>query len=161
MGSTSVYVSTGTRSRAVSDYSSRSSLTPFGGAGGDGLRIPSPFPERYALGRSAAPTYRSSEESFPSNTKTIRTQGPDLMINSSLDDPANFPLCISQWGRRRQEDATGLVRQTPMLETVELLKAPGFTALSQEMALLKAQVAQVSQTASNVQVDLGSKLSAL
>ncbi|GMF54805.1 unnamed protein product [Phytophthora fragariaefolia] len=48
--------------RAVGDYSSRSSFTPFGGFGGGGLRFPSPFPERRASGRSAAPTYRGSEE---------------------------------------------------------------------------------------------------
>ncbi|GMF45786.1 unnamed protein product [Phytophthora fragariaefolia] len=46
-----------TQSRAVGDYSSRSSFTPFGGFGGGGLRTPSPFPERPASGRSAAPTY--------------------------------------------------------------------------------------------------------
>ncbi|GMF26237.1 unnamed protein product [Phytophthora fragariaefolia] len=48
--------------RAVSDYSSRSSFTPFGGFGGGGLRTPSPFPERPASGRPAVPTYRGSEE---------------------------------------------------------------------------------------------------
>ncbi|GMF56942.1 unnamed protein product [Phytophthora fragariaefolia] len=51
-----------TLSRAVGDYSSRSSFTPFGGFGGGGLRTPSPFPERPASGRSAAPTYLGSEE---------------------------------------------------------------------------------------------------
>ncbi|GMF54581.1 unnamed protein product [Phytophthora fragariaefolia] len=49
-------------SRTVSGYSSRPSFTPFGGFGGGGLRTPSPFPERPASGRSAAPTYRGSEE---------------------------------------------------------------------------------------------------
>ncbi|GMF60255.1 unnamed protein product [Phytophthora fragariaefolia] len=49
-------------SRTVGDYSSRPSFTPFGGFGGGGLRTPSPFPERPASGRSAAPTYRGSEE---------------------------------------------------------------------------------------------------
>ncbi|KAE9005873.1 hypothetical protein PR003_g15863 [Phytophthora rubi] len=46
------------QSRAVGDYSSRSSFTPFGGAAGGGIRTPSPFPERRSSGRSAAPTYR-------------------------------------------------------------------------------------------------------
>ncbi|GMF63044.1 unnamed protein product [Phytophthora fragariaefolia] len=41
-------------------YRSRSSFTPFGGFGGGGLCTPSPFPERHASGRSAAPTYRGS-----------------------------------------------------------------------------------------------------
>ncbi|GMF36121.1 unnamed protein product [Phytophthora fragariaefolia] len=48
--------------RAVGDYSSRLSFTPFGGFGGDGLRTSPPSPERSASGRSAAPTYRGSEE---------------------------------------------------------------------------------------------------
>ncbi|KAE8993217.1 hypothetical protein PR003_g19746 [Phytophthora rubi] len=43
-----------TQPRAVGDYSSRSRFTPFGGAGGGGIRTPSPFPERRSSGRSAA-----------------------------------------------------------------------------------------------------------
>ncbi|GMF43720.1 unnamed protein product [Phytophthora fragariaefolia] len=100
---------------AVGDYSSRSSFTPFGGFGGGRPRTLSPFPERPATGRAAAPTYRGSEETILTNTKMIRTLGPDPTINNSLDDPANFPLCVSQWGRRRREDAAGLVHQTPLI----------------------------------------------
>ncbi|GMF24265.1 unnamed protein product [Phytophthora fragariaefolia] len=44
--------------RAVGDYSSRSSFTPLSVFGGGGHRTPSPFPERPASGRSAAPTHR-------------------------------------------------------------------------------------------------------
>ncbi|KAE9270807.1 hypothetical protein PR003_g30709, partial [Phytophthora rubi] len=44
-----------TQPRAVGNYSSRSSFTPFGGAAGGGIRTPSPFPERRSSGRSAAP----------------------------------------------------------------------------------------------------------
>ncbi|GMF55477.1 unnamed protein product [Phytophthora fragariaefolia] len=51
-----------TLARAIGDYSSRSSFTPFSGFGGGGLRTPSPFPERPTSGRSEAPTYRGSEE---------------------------------------------------------------------------------------------------
>ncbi|GMF17161.1 unnamed protein product [Phytophthora fragariaefolia] len=51
-----------TLSKAVGDYRSRSRFTPFGGFGGGGLRTPLPFPEHPASGRSAAPTYRGSEE---------------------------------------------------------------------------------------------------
>ncbi|KAE8961917.1 hypothetical protein PR002_g29754 [Phytophthora rubi] len=50
-----------TQPRAVGDYSSRSSFTPFGGAVGGGIRTPSPFPERRSSGRSTAPTYRGQE----------------------------------------------------------------------------------------------------
>ncbi|GMF35065.1 unnamed protein product [Phytophthora fragariaefolia] len=106
-----------TQSRAVSDYSSRLSFTPIGGAGGDGFRTPSPFPERHASGRSAVPTYCGSGSGPP--------------------DPYD------------------------RLEAVERLQTSEFAALGQDLALLKAQIAQVSQTASNVQVDLGSKLAVL
>ncbi|GMF63117.1 unnamed protein product [Phytophthora fragariaefolia] len=105
----------GTLPRAVGDISSRSSFTPFGGFGGGGLRTLSPFPERPASGRSVAPTYRGSGISSPTNMKMIWTQGPDPTINTSLDDPASCPLCVSQWGWSRQEDAAGLVRQTPLI----------------------------------------------
>ncbi|KAE8889035.1 hypothetical protein PF005_g20594 [Phytophthora fragariae] len=50
-----------TQPRAVGDYCSRSSFTPFGGAASGGIRTPSPFPERRSSGRSAAPTYRGQE----------------------------------------------------------------------------------------------------
>ncbi|KAE8996787.1 hypothetical protein PR003_g23447 [Phytophthora rubi] len=50
-----------TQPRAVGNYSSRLSFTPFGGAAGGGIRTPSPFPERRSSGRSAAPTYRGQE----------------------------------------------------------------------------------------------------
>ncbi|GMF58003.1 unnamed protein product [Phytophthora fragariaefolia] len=83
-----------TQSRAPDEYSSHSSFTPFGGAGGGGLRTQSPFPGRHAYGSSAAPTYRDSGISSPTNTKQIRTLGPNLMTNNSLDDSASFPLCI-------------------------------------------------------------------
>ncbi|GMF57243.1 unnamed protein product [Phytophthora fragariaefolia] len=48
--------------RAVGDYSSRSSFTPFLGFGGGRLCTPLPFPESPASERSTAPTYRDSEE---------------------------------------------------------------------------------------------------
>ncbi|GMF59025.1 unnamed protein product [Phytophthora fragariaefolia] len=101
--------------RAVGDYSSRSSFTPFDGFGGGGLRTPSPFPERRAPGRSAGRRIVVRRKSFPTNTKMIRTLGPDLTTNNSLDDPASCPRCVSQWGWRRREDAAGLVHQTPLI----------------------------------------------
>ncbi|GMF52663.1 unnamed protein product [Phytophthora fragariaefolia] len=61
-------------------------------------------------------------------------------------------------GRRR---GFGLPDSVDRLEAVKRLQTAEFAALKQELALLKAQIAQVSQTASNVQVDLGSKLAVL
>ncbi|GMF64105.1 unnamed protein product [Phytophthora fragariaefolia] len=104
--------------RAVGDYSSCSSFTPFCGFGNAGLRTPSPpspFPERPASGRSAAPTYRGSEEILSNEDEN----DPDL--GSGSDDQqfagvsSEFLLCASQWGRRRREDAAGLVLQTPLI----------------------------------------------
>ncbi|GMF59410.1 unnamed protein product [Phytophthora fragariaefolia] len=77
-------------SRTVGDYSSRPSFTPFGRFGGGGLRTPSPFPERPASGRSAAPTYHGLEE---------------ILSNEYENDP--------DLGRR--EDAEGLVHQTSLI----------------------------------------------
>ncbi|GMF24871.1 unnamed protein product [Phytophthora fragariaefolia] len=61
-------------------------------------------------------------------------------------------------GRRRW---SGPPDSVDRLEAVEHLQTAEFAALRQELAMLKAQLAQVSQTASNVQVDRGSELSVL
>ncbi|GMF23228.1 unnamed protein product [Phytophthora fragariaefolia] len=102
-------------------------------------------------------------QSSPTNTKMIRTLGTDLTIDNSLDDPASCSLCVSQWGCRQREDATGLVRQTPLI-ALRLLNASRRLSLprrGRSWPLLKDQIAQVSQTGSNVQVDLGSRLAVL
>ncbi|GMG17829.1 unnamed protein product [Phytophthora fragariaefolia] len=149
--------------RAVGDYSSRSSFTPFGGFGDDGLRIPSPFPERPASGRSASPTYRGSEEILSNEYEN----DPDL--GSGSDDqqfagrssellPVRLAVGVEAAGRRR---GSGPPDSVDRLEAVEPLQTAEFVALRQELVLLKAQIAQVSQTASNVQVDLGSRLAVL
>ncbi|GMF54532.1 unnamed protein product [Phytophthora fragariaefolia] len=67
-------------SRTVVAYSSRPSFTPFGDFGGGGLRTPSPFLDRPASGRSAAPTYRGSEEILTNEYEN----DPDL--GSGYDD---------------------------------------------------------------------------
>ncbi|GMF62469.1 unnamed protein product [Phytophthora fragariaefolia] len=72
--------------------------------------------------------------------------------------PPNFPLGVEATGRHRGSGPPDLVDR---LEAVERLQIAEFAALKQELALLKAQLAQVAQTASNVQVDLGSKLNVL
>ncbi|KAH7476267.1 uncharacterized protein KRP23_6956 [Phytophthora ramorum] len=45
------------------------------------------------------------------------------------------------------------------LEAVERLQASQFAALRQELSLLKAQLAEVAQTTSNVKVEVGTRLS--
>ncbi|GMF22568.1 unnamed protein product [Phytophthora fragariaefolia] len=93
----------------------------------------------------------------------IRTQGPDPTINNSLDDPASWPpvrlaVGVEAAGRRRGSDPPDSVDRR---EAVERLQTAEFAALRQEVALLKAQIGQVLQTASNVQADLGSRLAVL
>ncbi|GMF82287.1 unnamed protein product [Phytophthora fragariaefolia] len=152
-----------TLSRAVDDYSSRSSFTPFGGFGGGGLRTPSPFPERPASGRSAAPTYRGSEEILSNEYENDRDLGSgsddqQFARRSSELPPVRLAVGVEAAGRRRGSDPLDSVDR---LEAVERLQTADFAALRQELALLKTQIAQVSQTTSNVQVDLGSKLAVL
>ncbi|GMF59086.1 unnamed protein product [Phytophthora fragariaefolia] len=101
-----------TLTRAVGDYSSRSSFTPFGGFGGGGLRTPSPFPERPASGRSAAPTYRSSEEILSNeyeNDPDPRSGSDDQQFAGRSSGFPPVRLAVG-WGRR--EDAAGLAHQT-------------------------------------------------
>ncbi|GMF58815.1 unnamed protein product [Phytophthora fragariaefolia] len=79
-----------TLSRAVGDYSSHSSFTPFGGFGGGGLRPPSPFPECPASGRPAAPTYRGSEEILSNEYENDQ----DLRSGSDCYGPSVFTCVI-------------------------------------------------------------------
>ncbi|GMF35103.1 unnamed protein product [Phytophthora fragariaefolia] len=151
-----------TSSRAVGDYSSRSSFTPFGGFGGGRLRTPSPFPERPASGRSAAPTYRGLEEILSDeyeNDQDVGSGSDDQQFagRSSELPPVRLAVGVEAGGRRRGSGPPDLVDR---LEAVERLQPAEFAALKQELALLKAQIAQVSQTASNVHVDLGARLAA-
>ncbi|KAE8972708.1 hypothetical protein PR002_g26431 [Phytophthora rubi] len=76
------------------------------------------------------------------------------MINDSLDNPASFPTCVSQRGRRRREDATD--REVwDRLEAVERVQTAELAEIRQELKLLKTRICQAGQTASNIQVDLG------
>ncbi|GMF60110.1 unnamed protein product [Phytophthora fragariaefolia] len=150
-------------SRAVGDYSSRSSFTPFGGFGGGGLRTPSPFLERPASGRSAAPAYRGSEEILSNEYEHDRDLGSgsddQQFAGRSIElPPVRLAVGVEAAGRRRGSRPPDSVDR---LEAVECLQTAEFVALRLELALLKAQIAQVSKTASNVQVDLGSKLADL
>ncbi|GMF49518.1 unnamed protein product [Phytophthora fragariaefolia] len=124
-------------------YDSRSSFTPFGGFGGGGLRTPSPFPERPGSGRSAAPTYRGSEESLSNEHKN------DLDLGSGSDDqqfaersselpPVCLAVGVEAEGRRRRSGPPDFVDR---LEAVERLQAAEFATLRQELVLLKAQIA--------------------
>ncbi|GMF44271.1 unnamed protein product [Phytophthora fragariaefolia] len=143
--------------RAVGDYNSRSSFTPFVGFGSGGLRTPSPFPERPASGRSAAPTYRGSEEILSNENEN------DLDLGSGSDDqqfagrssellPVRLVVGVEAAGRRR---GSGPPDTVDRLEAVERFQTAEFAALRQELALLKAQLAQVSQPPQTCRSTLG------
>ncbi|GMF48402.1 unnamed protein product [Phytophthora fragariaefolia] len=134
-------------------------VTPFGGFGGGGLRTPSPFPERPASGRSAAPTYRGSEEILTNeyeNDPDLGSGSDDQQFagRSSEFPPVHLAVGVEAAGRRRGSGPPDLVDR---LEAVERLQSAEFAALRQDLAPLKAQLAQVWKTTSNVQVDLGSR----
>ncbi|KAE9304249.1 hypothetical protein PR003_g21796 [Phytophthora rubi] len=148
-----------TQPRAVGDYSSRSSFTPFGGAAGGGIRTPSPFPERRSSGHSAAPTYRGQESILTNEYESE----PDL---GSGSDDQRFAGQSSEFPRVRL--ATGAAaaaagrRHGPSsaevwdrLEAVERIQTAALAEIRQELKLVKARIGQAGQTASNVQVSLG------
>ncbi|GMF14595.1 unnamed protein product [Phytophthora fragariaefolia] len=72
--------------------------------------------------------------------------------------PVRLAVGVETAGRRH---GSGPPDFADRLEAVERLQSAAFAALTQDLALLKAQIVQVSQTASNVQVDHGSKLGVL
>ncbi|GMF64182.1 unnamed protein product [Phytophthora fragariaefolia] len=139
------------------------SFTPFGGFGGGGLRTPSPFPERPASGRPAAPSYRGSEEIVSNeyeNDPDLGSGSDDQQFagRSSEFPPVRLAVGVEAAGRRRGSVPPDSVER---LEAFNSLQTAEVATLRQELALLKAQLAQASQIVSNVQVDLGSKLAAL
>ncbi|GMF56245.1 unnamed protein product [Phytophthora fragariaefolia] len=109
--------------RAVGDYSSRSSFAAFGGVGGGGLRTPSPFLGRPASGRSAAPTYRGSEEILSDEYENDRDLGSgsgdqQFAGRSSELPPVRLAVAVEAVGRRRGSNPPDSVDR---LEDVERL----------------------------------------
>uniref|UniRef100_H3H3Q0 Uncharacterized protein n=1 Tax=Phytophthora ramorum TaxID=164328 RepID=H3H3Q0_PHYRM len=91
------------------------------------------------LRHSVIPTYRVGEEILSNEYENE----PDL---GSGSDDQQFAGRSSELPRSR-------------LEAVERLQASQFAALRQELILLKAQLAEVAQTTSNVKVEVGTRLS--
>uniref|UniRef100_H3H5I5 Uncharacterized protein n=1 Tax=Phytophthora ramorum TaxID=164328 RepID=H3H5I5_PHYRM len=92
-----------------------------------------------SLRHSVIPTYRVGEEILSNEYDNE----PDL---GSGSDDQQFAGRSSELPRSR-------------LEAVERLQASQFAALRQELSLLKAQLAEVAQTTSNVKVEVGTRLS--
>ncbi|KAE9162536.1 hypothetical protein PF005_g30811 [Phytophthora fragariae] len=147
-----------TQPRAVGDYSSRSSFTPFGGAGGGGIRTPSPFPERRSSGRSAAPTYRGQESILTNEYENEPDLGSGSDDQRFAGQSSEFPRVHLATGAaaagRRHGPSPAEVWDR--LEAVERIQTAELAEIRQELKLLKARIGQAGQTASNIQVDLGS-----
>ncbi|KAE9357966.1 hypothetical protein PR003_g1528 [Phytophthora rubi] len=146
-----------TQPRAVGDYSSRSSFTTFCGAGGGGIRTPSPFPERRSSGRSAAPTYRGQESILTNeyeNEPDLGSGSDDQRFagQSSEFPPVRLATGAAAVGRRHGPSPAEVWDR---LEAVERLQTAELAEIRQELKLLKARIGQGGQTASNVQVSLG------
>ncbi|KAG2923291.1 hypothetical protein PC114_g4842 [Phytophthora cactorum] len=128
------------------DCSARVGVTP---ALHSGLRTPSPFPERPLSERSEVPMYLSGEEILSNEYE----DEPDLDSSSGfiaydlLNYPASRAAHIAQWWR--QKDIPPALEQFQSVE---------FDQLQQELRYQKAQVAHAAQTASNIQVELGSQV---
>ncbi|GMF82297.1 unnamed protein product [Phytophthora fragariaefolia] len=118
-------------SRTVGDYSSRPSFSPFGGFGGGGLRTPSPFPERPASGRSAAPTYRGSEGVLTNEYESDQDLGSGSDDQQFAGRSSELPhVCLAvgvEAAERRR--GSGPPDSVDRLEAVERLQTAEFAAL--------------------------------
>ncbi|EGZ28512.1 hypothetical protein PHYSODRAFT_322179 [Phytophthora sojae] len=154
-------------SGAVGDHSAR---TPFASEVRGELRTPSPFPERPAAGRPVAPMYLGGAETLSNEYDNEPAAGSFSGYYGS--QYAQQSSVLSR-GRRGSEAAVVGTRPGygqpgvdlgPTLEervaAVEQLQSREFAALKQEMASLRAQVAQASQTASDISVDVGGRVAA-
>ncbi|KAE8877291.1 hypothetical protein PF003_g38556 [Phytophthora fragariae] len=147
-----------TQPRAVGNYSSRSNFTPFGGAADGGIRTPSPFPERRSSGRSAAPTYRGQESILTNEYENEPDLGSGSDDQRFAGQSSEFPRVHLATGAAAAERRHGPspAEVWGRLEAVERIQTAELAEIRQELKLLKARIGQAGQTASNIQVDLGS-----
>ncbi|KAG3041438.1 hypothetical protein PC121_g23380 [Phytophthora cactorum] len=108
-----------------------------------GLRTPSPFPERLPSGRSAVPMYLDGEEILSNKYE----DEPDLVVAAERYTSFGQP--------RVDRDFRTLHDRVAALEQFQRVE---FAQLQQELRYQKAQVAQAAQTASNIQVELGTQV---
>ncbi|EGZ22085.1 hypothetical protein PHYSODRAFT_329942 [Phytophthora sojae] len=152
-------------SDAAGDYSARTTYAP---AVRGELRTPSPFPERPTAGHPAAPMYLGGAETLSNEYDNEPAAGSFSGYYGS--QYAQQSSVLSR-GRRGSEAAVVGTRPRygqpgadldPTLEervtAVEQLQSREFAALKQEVAILRAQVAQGSQTASDISVKVGGRV---
>ncbi|KAG3053334.1 hypothetical protein PC122_g22367 [Phytophthora cactorum] len=97
------------------------------------------------------PRISVGRKSSLTNTKTslisVRLRG--FIAHNSFDYPPRRAARIAQWWRRGRKD-------TP--PALEQFQSEEFSQLQQELRYQKAQVAQAAQTASNIQVEIGTQV---
>ncbi|KAG2884744.1 hypothetical protein PC115_g21247 [Phytophthora cactorum] len=128
------------------DHSARAGVTP---ALRTGLRTPSPFPERPPSKRSDVPMYLGGEEILSNEYE----DEPDLGSSSGVHSPPFARL--STESSRAHRAVVAAERYSPRSGTVPEW---GVAQRHHELRYQKAQVAQAAQTASNIQVELGSQV---
>ncbi|KAG3051904.1 hypothetical protein PC121_g17574 [Phytophthora cactorum] len=148
------------------DRTVRAGVTP---ALRSGLRTPSPFPERPPSERSAVPMYLGGEEILSNEYE----DEPDLGSSSGVHSPRFARLSTESSRAHRAVVAAGAERYPsygqPQVDrdaralhdrvaALEQFQSVEFAQLSQELRYQKAQVAQAAQTASNIQVELGTQV---
>ncbi|KAG2777436.1 hypothetical protein PC129_g21403 [Phytophthora cactorum] len=149
--------------------SARAGVTP---ALHSGLRTPSPFPERLPSGRSVVPTYLGGEEILCNEYE----DEPDLGSSSGVHSPRFARLSTESSRAHRAVVAAGAERYPSYgqpgvdrdsralhdrVAALEQFQSVEFAQLQQELRYQKAQVAQAAQTASNIQVELGTQVARL
>ncbi|KAG2886400.1 hypothetical protein C6341_g27166 [Phytophthora cactorum] len=97
------------------------------------------------------PCISMGRKSSPTNTKTslisVRLRG--FIAHDSFDYPPSRAARIAQWWRQGRKDTPPALEQFQSVE---------FAQLQHELRYQKAQVAQAAQTASNIQVELGTQV---
>ncbi|EGZ11863.1 hypothetical protein PHYSODRAFT_336358 [Phytophthora sojae] len=155
-------------SGAVGDHSAR---TTFASAVRGELRTPSLFPERPAAGRPVAPMYLGGAEPLsneydnePAAGSFSGYYGSQYAQQSSVLSRGRCGSEAAVVGIRPGYGQPG-VDLGPTFEervaAVEQHQSREFAALKQEVAIMRAQVAHASQTASDISVDVGGRVARL
>ncbi|KAG3039225.1 hypothetical protein PC121_g23759 [Phytophthora cactorum] len=150
----------------IGDRSARAGVTP---ALHSGLCTSSPFPERLPSGRFAVPMYLGRVEILSNDYE----DEPDLGSSSGVHSPrfarlstessrAHHAVVAAGAERYPSYGQPGVDRDSRALHdrvaALEQFHSGEFAQLQQELRYQKAQVAQAAQTASNIQVELGTQV---
>uniref|UniRef100_H3GE83 Uncharacterized protein n=1 Tax=Phytophthora ramorum TaxID=164328 RepID=H3GE83_PHYRM len=128
------------------------------------LLVSTATPEQYA---SPSGTSTGTSMCVPDDLKTLRASFQAQASSSAADNRSTYSSAVGDYSARPSftpfgGGGDGGLRQPNLesrLEAVERLQASQFAALRQELSLLKAQLAEVAQTTSNVKVEVEARLS--